>query len=285
MVLTVRQWFPERQAVPIGITLSGASLGSAIFPQIVVQMMQAFDWRTAMASLSLFPLVLLPLLAFVLKEPTQTTPTAQAEAGTAAAPPEKQPSWSTIVFLAIASFGIFYAAASFIFHTFLNLKDQSFTEQGAATGVSVIFFTGLAGKFISGFLADKWGTRPVWLAHQLLLLAGALMITFGGLQVVWLALVCLGFGWGGCFSLTQVMLAEEVSGRMLGRLTGWFIAFEGIGSGSGSWLTGVMYDRFGSYRVPFLVCDALLCASIFATLLLRRNERAAALITPARDAA
>jgi MFS family permease len=277
VVLIVKQWFPDRQAIPIGITLSGASLGSAIFPQIVVQLMQAFDWRTAMASLALFPLILLPLIAFVMKDAPGTAPkTAAATTAMADTPAETVPNWGTVIFLAIASFGIFYAAASFIFHTFLNLKDQNFSEQSAATGVSVIFFTGLAGKFISGFLAEKWGTRPVWLSHQLLMLLGALMITFAGIETVWAALFCLGFGWGGCFSLTQVMIAEQFSNRLLGRMTGWFIAFEGLGSGSGSWLTGVMFDHFGAYRVPFLICDALLVASIGATLLLRRNERAAA---------
>jgi predicted MFS family arabinose efflux permease len=70
------------------------------------------------------------------------------------------------------------------------------------------------------------------------------------------------------------MIAEQFSGPMLGRLTGWFIAFEGIGSGSGSWLTGVMFDASGGYRVPFLVCDAFLVASIVATLFLKRSESA-----------
>lgn len=287
VVLIVRQWFPHRQAIPIGIALSGASLGSALFPQIVVQLMQATDWRTAMASLAIFPLVLLPLMALVMKDPPHAAGLSASDAldATRAAPSEdKPPEMRTIIFLAIASFGIFYAAASFIFHTFLNLKDQNFSEQSAATGVSVIFFTGLAGKFISGFLAEKWGTRPVWLAHQALLLVGALMITFASIETVWVALFCLGFGWGGCFSLTQVMLAEQFSGPMLGRLTGWFIAFEGIGSGSGSWLTGVMFDTFGGYRVPFLVCDAFLIASIVATLLLKRTEDARAALLAGKHA-
>ncbi len=277
VVLIVRQWFPERQAIPIGITLSGASLGMGLFPQIVVQLMQAYDWRTAMASLAIFPLVLIPIMAFFVKEPVgATTPAAASTAATAPPADAKMPPLGSIIFLAIASFGIFYAAASFIFHTFLNLKDQNFSEQSAATGVSLIFLTGLAGKFISGFLAEKWGTRNVWLAHQITLLIGALMITFAGIDFVWAALFCLGFGWGGCFSLTQVMLAEQFSGPMLGRLTGWFIAFEGLGSGSGSWLTGVMFDAFGGYRVPFLVCNAFLVASIIATLFLKRYENARA---------
>jgi len=176
------------------------------------------------------------------------------------------------IWLALAAFGIFYSAAAFIFHTFLNLKDQNFSEQAAATGVTIIFLTGLCGKFLSGFLAEKWRTQRVWLAHQILLLTGAVLLTVFGIEFVWIGLACLGFGWGGCFALTQVMASEQFSGAMLGRLTGWFIAFEGVGAGSGSWLTGVMFDRFQSYTVPFTVCITFICVSIAATVLLGRQK-------------
>ena len=274
VVLIVRQWFPRRQPVAIGMTLAGASLGMGLFPQIIVRLLQEMDWRSAMISLAAFPLLYLPILILLLREnPNAVVPAGAQEA--APAVPGAAPGLSLrarIVWLALAAFGVFYAGPAFIMHTFLNLKDQNFSEQAAATGVTVIFLTGLCGKFFSGFLAEKWRTRRVWLAHQVLMLTGAVLLTAFGADFVWTGLACLGFGWGGCFSLTQVMTAEQFSGAMLGRLTGWFIAFEGIGSGSGSWLTGVMFDRFQSYNVPFTVCIVLICVSIVATVLLGRQK-------------
>lgn len=277
VVLIVRQWFPRRQPIAIGMTLAGASLGMGLFPQIIVRLLQTMEWRDAMLMLAVVPLLYLPILALLLKENPAASaggpaPVKAASAGTGSGLSLR----ARFTWLALAAFGIFYSGPAFIMHTFLNLKDQNFDEQAAATGVTLIFLTGLLGKFFSGFLAEKWQTSRVWMVHQFLMLFGAIALTYFGTGFVWFGLACLGFGWGGCFALAQVMVAEQFSGAMLGRLTGWFIAFEGVGAGSGSWLTGVMFDRFQSYAVPFNVCIFLIVVSVVATIVLGRGgaERA-----------
>ena len=109
----------------------------------------------------------------------------------------------------------------------------------------------------------------VWLLHQVVLLVGIASLTYIGLPGRWPGLILLGYGWGGCFALTQMAIADRFAGPNLGRLMGWFILFEGFSAGCGSWLTGVMFDRSGGYLVPFTICVGLVGH-------LDRRDRAAA---------
>ena len=282
VVLIVHRWFRTRRAAAIGIALAGTSLGSAIFPQIGVWLLGEYGWRQGLQAFAVFPLVLLPVLVLLLKDSPASigatrygeTPGSPAEPATSTpqrvAPQVARPvQRADILLLGLGTFGVFYASAAMIAHTFLNLRDQGLSPQQAATGLSLLFVTGLVGKVLSGFAADRWGTTNVWLAHQVLLLIGIACLTYIGFSWRWLGLALLGYGWGGCFSLTQMMIADRFAGPNLSRLMGWFILFEGFSSGSGSWLTGVLFDRSGSYWVPFTLCAGLVTMAILATIRLR----------------
>ena len=66
-------------------------------------------------------------------------------------------------------------------------------------------------------------------------------------------LALIGLGWGGCFPLAQLRVAELYPGPGLARVLGVFVMCEAFGSASGPWLTGVLFDRFGSYHWPLIV--------------------------------
>lgn len=294
VVLIVQRWFATHRAGAIGIALAGTSLGSAIFPQVGVWLIGQYGWRHGLQAFALFPALLLPLLLVFLKDsPASIGALRYGEAATsgdeAAMHPGAQqadrgaPSRTAagaeaverpirvadVALLALGTFGVFYASAAMAAHTFLNLRDQGLSPQQAATGLSTLFITGLVGKTLSGFAADRWGTANVWLLHQVLLIVGISSLTYVGLAGRWPGLILLGYGWGGCFSLTQMMIADRFAGPRLSRLMGWFILFEGLSAGLGSWLTGVLFDRSGGYQLPFTVCVGLVATSILATTRLR----------------
>ena len=293
VVLIVQRWFATKRAVAIGIALAGTSLGSAIFPQVGVWLIGQYGWRHGLQAFALFPAVLLPLLLVFLKDNPasigalrygEAAANGDATAASTGTPPggaararmpmgadavERPIRVADVALLALGTFGVFYASSAMAAHTFLNLRDQGLSPQQAATGLSTLFITGLVGKTLSGFAADRWGTANVWLLHQVLLIVGISSLTYIGLAGRWPGLVQLGYGWGGCFSLTQMMIADRFAGPRLSRLMGWFILFEGLSAGLGSWLTGVLFDRSGGYLLPFTVCIALVATSILATTRLR----------------
>ncbi|MFM7708880.1 MAG: hypothetical protein ACKO9D_12870, partial [Gammaproteobacteria bacterium] len=53
---------------------------------------------------------------------------------------------------------------------------------------------------------------------------------------------------------------------------------ESIGVGLGSWITGELFDRYGSYQVPFTVVAVAIVVALLVGLLIRSevDERAVA---------
>ena len=176
------------------------------------------------------------------------------------------------VLLGVIAALIFYAANAFIQHTFLYLRDQGFEPGAAATGFTVIFISGLVGKIASGFLVEKWGVKPIWIGFQAFILAGALVMIFQGAEGAWIGLSCIGFGWGGAYALTQLTISNTFPPRALGRLMGLFVIIEAVGAGSGSWLTGVLFDSQGSYDLAFLLTVGLMVVTIIGTRFLRARS-------------
>ena len=50
---------------------------------------------------------------------------------------------------------------------------------------------------------------------------------------------------------------------------GLFVIIEAVGAGSGSWLTGVLFDARGSYDLAFLLTVFFMVAAIIGTRFLR----------------
>jgi cyanate permease len=85
------------------------------------------------------------------------------------------------------------------------------------------------------------------------MLAG--MIGLASMQREWVvaAAVVIGLGWGGLFTLYNMLAVNNFGLREIGRINGTISLLESVGVGLGSWLTGLLFDRYGSYQVPFTV--------------------------------
>lgn len=271
VVLLVQRNFQTRRALAISVTLSGTSLGAAIFPSTVVQMLDIGSWRDTLATLSLLPLVALPLLFFLLPRNgyAVTATEAAAAAGTPDAPIRR--SWGRLACLLLATFGTFFAATSFLMNLFLYLQDVGMTAELAAAGMSAVFVIGLLGKTVVGLSAERWGSRTVWLVQQVILFSGALLLTTSSHVLLLPGLALLGLGWAGCYVMTQVSLSEYFVGPKVGQLIGAFFLFEGASSALGTWLAAHLFDVFGSYRPGFALNCVLVLVAIAATVVYRRS--------------
>jgi len=286
VVLIITRWFETRRSVALGIILAGESLGGTIFPQIVVRLIEAFGWRGSMQLLALMPLALAAVMLLTLREGPEAHGIARIghrtgetlagmEAGPATAPAgftQTLLSPATLLLLGAAAF-IFYAGSSFINHAFLSFLDRGFDARRAATALSILFSAAFIGKFASGFFAERLGLHRSWIAGQFILLLGAALFAFSGGKLLWLGIVLLGYGWGSCYTLTQSLVMEQFSGPWLARLSGIAVFVEGSLSGLGTWLAGAMFDRTGSYTLPFLIMVVALAAGIFASIAVVRPRR------------
>ncbi|NYF33976.1 MFS transporter [Sphingopyxis sp. JAI108] len=270
VVLMVRQCFNEKRALAISVALSGTSIGSAIFPSLIVLALEQYDWRQVLTGLAVLPLLLLPIVAFLLPrlrvgETLNPAPPVPVQLVT-----QYRRSPVVVALLLVAIFATFFSSTAFLLNLFLYLQDIGLSARLTATGVSTVFVVGLVGKVLVGIAAERWGVHAVWTSQQCVLLAGAAILSLAMPSIVFAGLILLGLGWAGCYVLTQVVISEVFAGPNLGRIAGGFIVFEAIASGSGVWIAASAADRFGSYQMAFILCCGLLIVSILATLAFRR---------------
>jgi sugar phosphate permease len=288
VLLILTRWFATRRSIALGIILAGESLGGTVFPQIVVRLNDAFGWRESMQVLAFMPLLLAGLMLLVLRRAPEDhgmprvgeSGSTEAEPGPRAADDRQQRTFrqalvdpSTLLLLGTAAL-IFYSGSTFINHGYLAFLDRGFSPHRAATGLSLLFIAAFVGKFSSGFFSERFGLNRSWLAAQLILVAGGILFAtaLNGLFAV--AVLLLGFGWGASYTLTQSRVMEQFAGPWLGRLSGIAVFVEGSVSGLGTWQTGALYDRTGSYALPFLVMNIALVAAVLASLaLVTRHAR------------
>ncbi|WP_181008324.1 CynX/NimT family MFS transporter [Sphingomonas montanisoli] len=274
IVLLIRERFETRRAFATSVALSGTSIGASLFPPLMVLAQEHMDWRHLLASLSIVPLLILPVAAFLIRPPRGAAdPTAEvlvAPVSMASTPRSRL----GVILLIVATFGTFFGSTAFLLNLFLHLQDIGLSPRTAAAGMTVVFTLGLVGKVAVGAAAERWGVQTVWSTQHVLLLGGAILLTISKPAFAWPGLVLLGLGWAGCYVLTQVVIADFFAGPKLGQLTGWFIVLEAIGSGSGVWLAGVFYDHFGSYKPAFMLCCALIVVALVAGLFFRREAMA-----------
>ncbi|GAM05433.1 hypothetical protein MBENS4_2431 [Novosphingobium sp. MBES04] len=275
VVLMVRARFLGLRTLATSIALSGTSIGAAIFPSLAVFALEQADWRSVLRAAAIIPLALLPVAAVLVRSPRpnrhEEMPVAAARSGPLLGAFAQVPRHRlALALLLVATFGTFFASTAFLLNLFLYLQDIGLGARMAALGMTLVFLTGLFGKVLVGAAAERWGTNRVWNSQQMLLLAGALLLSLGGPMIAFVGLVLLGAGWAGCYVLTQVVIANSFAGPRLGQMTGAFIVFESIASGSGVFVAGRLFDLFGSYRPGFLICAALIAGAALAAFLFRR---------------
>jgi MFS family permease len=277
VIFLVSSWFVKHRGLAIGIALIGTSLGSAVFPLLNPPLIEAFGWRQAFTWNAAMPLVLLVLVALAIKgTPAQAGYRAVGQS-TALADLKQhgltfREALRTRTFWAIAVSGFlaYYSIFSFVQHFVLHLnKGFGFTLAEAGKMMFAFSLVAMSSKFAIGWLADHIDRHKVFTACQVVMLVG--MIGLASMQREWVIVsaMVVGLGWGGLFTLYNMLAVNNFGLREIGRINGSISLMESVGVGLGSWVTGMLFDRFGSYQVPFTVLAVAIVVALLVGLLIR----------------
>lgn len=286
-VILVSQWFVARRGTAIGIALVGTSLGGVFVPQLVVSLIQAHGWRESFMWLTLIPLAMMVLVALLVRlpradgpqplgagQPVNDTRAGRAVANAALPDIGYRQALRTRTFwaLALVAMCTFYSIMAVSANLFLHMRDMQFSLQEAGNALGVMFGLGMVGKFLFGFLADLFRPKAVFLANLAIMAAGALLLATVNPALVWYALVLFGLGWGGLYTMIQLLAVNAFGLSSAGKILGTVTMCDAITAGLGIWFTALLYDRFGSYQIAFGIMCALVLAALAAATLVR-NER------------
>ena len=270
-VVLISKWFNDNRGLAIGVLLAGTSVGNGIFPQINTYLLTISDgdWRQVMIWLALIPLAYIPILfAFIKEKPedvavredNQTNNDFKASSIEGGFTLQQTLRSANFWFLSVMAFCTFYSILAMIGHVFLMLDGEGYSPQISATGVSIIFIGGFIGKVISGKLAEMIGRKIVLVGGVAMMLVGSLLIVssifYKNPLLIWIGLTLYGTGWGGLYTLIQLLVADLFGLIAIGKIMGVINIIDTIGGGLGPIITAVIYDSTQNYLLPFLVISA-----------------------------
>lgn len=290
-IVLVSNWFVRRRGLALGILLTGTSIGGVVIPQIATPLIEAYGWRFAMLAISfLVWLLLVPAVVFFVKDkpadigmPPDGHVFAEdsapvAVAGLTLAEALRTPLFWTLALCAAAVFyPIFVSTQQFI----LQATKIGLSPQQASLGLSTLFFVSVSGKFLFGFLSDRFPPTQVMMACCFVMFASTLVLLNLTQATVFLFLVPFGFGYGGTFVLLQRIAADYFGNRDYPKILGVLIVIETVGASIGGLVTGRLADAAGGdYTTAFYGVIGVSGVAFFLTIILSYLSRS---LSPTRS--
>ena len=246
-------WFKRRYGLALALALSGASIGGALLPPLMVWFAARYGFPAMAAGLAILALAtMLPLAAALSRlgpGPRWLASTSGRRTGGTAWNRRRllrTPAfWRITVACALALF----AQVGFLAHQVPALAGALGT-QSAALAVSATAISAGVGRLVVGYLSDRVPLAPLTAACHLVQLAGFLVLlqaeSHGGL---FLGSIVVGFPVGAIVMLPPLLLRRAFGGRHYGRVYALANIGLALGIGFGPGVIGVLKDLAGSYEV------------------------------------
>ena len=289
-VIFVSQWFATHRGTAIGIALVGTSLSGMVFPKLGVHMMQSMDWRTAFLWQAAVPLVAMLVVYLFARSPRpggilpwgadKAAAAAGAAAGAAPVGVGGRPDLTysqalrtrTFWALSITAMATFFSIMAASANLFLHMRDLGFSPQQAGNGLAVMFGLAMVGKFVFGMLGDLFPAKRVLLFNLAIMAAGALILMTMRADLIWYALILFGLGWGGLYTMIQLLAVNFFGLSAAGKILGTITLLDATTAGLGIWLAARIFDVTGSYKPAFQLIFVLIVLALLAATLVR-DER------------
>ncbi|HEX7785824.1 MAG TPA: MFS transporter [Methylomirabilota bacterium] len=282
--LFLPDWFVRRRGLAMSLAFSGVGVGSMIILPWVQLLIGRSGWRAACWALGLLVLLLLVPLNLLLRRRPQDLGLEpdgdRAVAGAAATRPSNvvDAAWTavdwtlaratrTARFWWIASgyfLGLFAWYAVQV-HQTKYLIEIGFAPHDAAWALGFVSLAGIPGQIALGWLSDRIGREWVWTVGSLgfaICYATLLLLAVSPtMPLLYLMVIAQGMLGYGLTSVVGAIPAEIFQGRHYGSIFGTLMLSSIAGGAVGPWLTGVLYDRTGSYTLPFWIAIGCCVAS------------------------
>jgi len=275
LMTAVNNWFRRRAGLATGITASGFGLGGLLVP-VVTRMIDALQWRTAMRTAGIGMLgIVLPLSFLVRHKPEQFGYLPDGEEIVAEESAEKQPlevipevnisarqaiSNRAFWHIAISSACHSFVVNSVVTHMMPYLSSVGIERSFSSLIALLLPVTSVVGRLSSGWLADRFGSKPVFAASFAALTAGLFLFASVTLGIIWLLvpfIVAFSLGWGTSVTSRLSFLREYYGRASFGTILGFTSGIMMLGNISGAPLAGWVYDTWGTYYGVWLAFGAL----------------------------
>ncbi|MCA1787197.1 MAG: MFS transporter, partial [Desulfobacteraceae bacterium] len=167
-----------------------------------------------------------------------------------------------------------FCLMSIMIHIVPHGRDMGIPPHRAAGVLAAIGAVSMLGRFASGMLIDRTGSKTIMVISFVLLLFALTWLTLADtLWKLYAFAMVYGIAHGGFFTAISPIVAELFGIRSHGSLFG-IVVFSGTTGGAlGPFVTGFLFDMFQNYAAAFLVLIAITCIAFGLLLCLKVGVR------------
>jgi MFS family permease len=277
LIADISHWFTRRRGIAVAVCSSGNYMGGAAWPPVVRHFVETEGWRQNQLLIGLICLLtMLPLLLVLrrcqgddaVEHAQQSADGARTRLGLSA--------HVLFAMLAIAGVACCVAMSMPQVHIVAYCGDLGYGGARGAEMLSLMMGFGILSRIGSGFVADRIGGIATLLVGSVMqAVALFLYLVFDGLTPLYIISALFGLFQGGIVPMYAIVVREYFSPRQAGKLVGLVIMATIAGMALGSWMSGAIFDLWGTYWQAFAngLGWNLLNIAIALFLLLRRRAR------------
>lgn len=268
-------WLHKRRGLVIGLLLAATALGGSLLTVIGERVMTAYgSWRPSwlvIAAILVIPVAV--TAAFVRNRPedlgqridgvrdlTELEDTSVKKLGRVykclnpwnTAEATRTPSlWMLIMVYGLCN----YTYLGTLPHQVSYLTRETGVSADVAAGALALMVGFMAvGKAGGGWLADRAEPKKTLGITSLTMAAGLVLLLFWhATPALYVYVIFLGVGFGGCQSQTSAALANYYGRKNVAAILGFTMGLAALLGALGTWLTGFIRDQTGSYVPAFTV--------------------------------
>jgi MFS family permease len=263
----INQYFDKARGFALGLTLAGTGVASTLAPRFLAGHIEDSGWREAYEILALIVIVFTPVVIFLARERSKDiTNTNQQEKQTTNIKSNFEYGTSldearrstTFWLLGVLFLIVSIAIGGLIMHLVPLLTDADVPLKKAASIAGVLGLSVVVSRIGIGLLLDRFFAPRVALILFFLTAVGLVLLAFGGPKFAIIAAICIGCSIGGETDLIAFFTAKYFGIRSYGKIYGLLYAMFMVGMSISAFLTGFIFDSFGSYFVALLTSTFLL---------------------------
>ena len=272
---------PERRSFALGLGMASGSLGQVLFSPFGQALIANYGWTAGLYGLAA-SVLLIVVLVFALPASDPTAADEDTGQSLRSALLEAR-AHRGYVLLTLGFFVCGFHVAFITVHFPAYLQDLGMGASIGAWSLSLIGLFNIIGSFGAGvagqYFSKRLGLSFIYFARTLAIVA--LLVLPKTEPVVLMFAGVMGLLWLSTVPLTSGIVLQVFGVRYMATLFGFVFFSHQLGSFSGVWLGGYLYDRTGSYDGMWLAAVAF---GVLATVLhLPIDERPLARLRPAEN--
>jgi predicted MFS family arabinose efflux permease len=242
----------QRTAAIAALGMAGGIGGFVAFPYTHV-LMELLGWQTSLLVLAGTIACVLPLAWPLSGKPTAAGPADTQTLGQSFTEAFTHPSY---LLLNIGFFVCGFHVAFYGVHLPRFVADHGLDPSVGVAALTSVGLANLIGTYIAGqsprFIEKRLGLSLIYFGRCFVFL-GLLFLPITGATVIGLSIV-LGLFWLSTVPLTSGLVSTFFGTRWMSMLFGVVFLSHQVGSFSGLWLAGVLYDATRSYDMMWWIC-------------------------------